>query len=392
MAETGQFGREVERVRASGIVGRSGRLRELFDFLAARGPGGPPATQADIAHEVFGQLGAGTDDATARVYVHRLRKRLDEFYDREGAGGARLAVPAGSYELTLEQVEEGAPQPPPRQRWRPWAIAAVAFAALAAAFLLGRMAAPSDGAAHANAIWRPFLESDRPIVVAVGDYYMFGEIDPFAPERSRLIRDFAIHSPTDLVRAQETDPERYEAAQDMGLTYLPFSTAYALRSVMPVLASHSRSVDVMPASQVTSQTLRDYNVVYLGLLSGMGLLEDVTFAGSDFAIGETYDELRDARSGRRYLSGEALSRASTQYYDEFGYLARFREPGGGLVAVVAGARETGLRRLASLATGQLDGDLSNVAGGSGGFEAVFEITGQQGADLSSRLDIARARR
>ena len=29
-----------------------------------------------------------------------------------------------------------------------------------------------------------------PIVVVVGDYYMFGEIDPIRPEEGRLIRDF----------------------------------------------------------------------------------------------------------------------------------------------------------------------------------------------------------
>ena len=83
MDQAGQFEREVERVRASGVLGRTGRLRELFDFLARRGHASEPATQADIAHEVFGQLDASADDATARVYVHRLRKRLAEFYVRE---------------------------------------------------------------------------------------------------------------------------------------------------------------------------------------------------------------------------------------------------------------------------------------------------------------------
>ena len=63
----------------------------------------------------------------------------------------------------------------------------------------------------------------------------------------------------------------------MGLNYLPFSSAYALRAVMPVLARHAKPVEVVPASEVTSQTLRDYNVVYVGLVSGMHLLEDVTF-------------------------------------------------------------------------------------------------------------------
>ena len=391
MGEAERFEREVERVRASGVLGRTGRLRELFDFLAARGPA-QPVSQADIAYAVFGQLDAGADDATARVYIHRLRKRLADFYAREGAETGRLVLPAGSYELVFEDAEpQSAPAGGARRGLR-WLVPLVLLAALAIAFAVGRETGSSGPAAEANAIWRPFLESDRQIVVAVGDYYIFGEIDPFEPERGRMIRDFTINSPTDLARAQESDPERYERAEDMGLSYLPLSSAYALRSLMPVLARHPQPVEIVAASVVSPQMLRDRNVVYVGLISGMGLLEEVTFGGSDLAIGETYDDLRDAVSGRRYSSGEALTRTSTQYYRDFGYVARFRRPGGALVAVVAGARDTGLRGLAPLAVGELDTRLEDVAAGEGSFEAVFEFTGQQGADLSSRLDLARERR
>jgi hypothetical protein len=389
MSETGPFEREVERIRASGVLGRTGRLRELFDFLAQRGPA-QPVSQADIAYGVFGQLDAGADDATARVYVHRLRKRLAEFYAREGAEAGRLTLPAGSYELVFEEAAQVSARG--RRPSLRWIVALLLLAALAVSFVMGREAGSPGPAAEANAIWQPFVESDRQIVVAVGDYYIFGEIDPFEPERGRMIRDFAINSPTDLARAQESEPDRYGQAEDMGLSYLPLSSAYALRSLMPVLARHPQPVEVVAASVVSPQMLRDRNVVYIGLVSGMGLLEETTFTSSDLSVGETYDELRDAVSGRRYSSGEALSRTSTEYYRDFGYIARFRRPGGALVAVVAGARDTGLRGLAPLAVGELDARLEAVAAGEGSFEAVFEFTGQQGADLSSRLDLARKRR
>ena len=391
MSETGPFEREVERIRTSGVLGRSGRLRELFDFLAERGPA-QPVSQADIAYGVFGQIDAGADDATARVYVHRLRKRLAEFYAREGAEAGRLTLPAGSYELVFEEAARDSARSKDGRRSLRWIVTLLLLAVLAVSFLMGRETGSPGPAAEANAIWQPFIESDRQIVVAVGDYYIFGEIDPFEPERGRMIRDFAINSPTDLARAQESEPERYGRAEDMGLSYLPLSSAYALRSLMPVLARHPQPVEVVAASVVSPQMLRDRNVVYIGLVSGMGLLEETTFSSSDLSVGETYDELRDAVSGRRYSSGEALSRTSPEYYRDFGYIARFRRPGGALVAVVAGARDTGLRGLAPLAVGELDARLEDVAAGEGSFEAVFEFTGQQGADLSSRLDLARKRR
>src|SRR6187402_3139514 len=89
---------ELARVRGSGTLGDSGRLRELFDYLAARGSGAPSASQADIADSVFGQAETEGDDATVRVYVHRLRKRLEEFYAAAGEGPerARLVLPAGT--------------------------------------------------------------------------------------------------------------------------------------------------------------------------------------------------------------------------------------------------------------------------------------------------------
>jgi hypothetical protein len=385
------FAREVERVRESGLVGRSGRLRELFDFLAARGPDADPASQAEIAETVFGHGRAEADDATARVYIHRLRKRLEQFYEREGAASGRLVLPAGTYALHFEW-DETERQPKARARLLRWLVPVLLVLALAAAFIAGRSLTGGGDEPEANAIWQPFVESERPIMIAVGDYYIFGEIDPLRPEEGRLIRDFSIDSPTDLARAQESNPERYGATQDMGLNYLPFSSAYALRALMPVLAQHPRPVGVMPASEVTSGTFRDYNVVYIGLISGMGLIEDVNFMTSGFAVGESYDELVDIESGRRYVSGEARSLASGRYYRDYGYLARFREPGGAVVAVLAAERDTGLRGLAPLAvSGGLPEGLEELTGAGAPFEALYEITGQQGADLDEEIVVARSR-
>ena len=390
------FAAEVARLQASGTLGASGRLRELFDYLAARGPSAAPATQAEIADSVFGQPDTEGDDATARVYVHRLRKRLEEFYaaEGEGADGAHLLLPAGTYALRLAQPATADPAAPaaapPARRW-PYLLALAALVALAV--LAGRLLPGPGDAPPANAFWQPFLESDRPLVVVVGDYYMFGEIDPVRPEQSRLIRDFRVDSPVDLAGLQDAEPARYGNAEDVGLTYLPLSTAYGLRHIVPVLARGGREVSVVAASELAADTIRDADIVYIGLIGAMGLLEDTAFDQSGFRVGESYDELIDTVARRRYTSEEARSLASPAFYRDYGYLARFRAPGGSLVAVVAGARETALRGLAPIVAGaELPGPLGSLAEGDEGLEALFQVTGQQGADLSDRLIVARARR
>jgi hypothetical protein len=393
------FEAEVQRLRQDNVLGASGRLRDLFDYLADRGSEAGPATQAEIAEHVFGQAAPEADDATVRVYVHRLRKRLEEHY-ANGAPprGARLEIPAGIYALRIVPGEgaEDAPLPPPpppaadvrpRRLHRTWPLL---VAALLVAFAVGWLAS-SARAPAVNAIWQPFLESERPILIVLGDYYIYGEIDPVQPEEGRLIRDFRVNSAEDLEMMQGLDPERFGGAEDVGLNYLPFSSAYAMRAIVPVLERSDKAVRILPASALEPDMLNQYDIVYIGLLSGMGLLEEFSFMNSGFRLGESYDELIDTASGQRFVSEEARSLTSPAYYTDYAYVARFTAQSGALVAIVGGARDTGLRGLSPIvALEELPDALAGPAQEES-FEALYRITGQQGADLSERLVLARPR-
>ena len=387
------FMSEVERVRESGLVGSSGRLRELFDFLASRGPQAEPASQIEIAETVVGQAAAEPDDATARVYVHRLRKRLEQFYQSAAPGAGRLVLPAGIYALRFEPGKAGAVHSRRTDgRLRVVLLPLILLLAVVGAFFGGRAFSGTGAAAPVNAIWRPFIESERPTLVVVGDYYIFGKFNPNRPEVDRMERDFAINSKTDLARAQEANPQRYGDTEDMGLSYLPVSSAYALRALMPVISQARQPVTIMPASQVDSDLLRNRNVIYVGLISGMGMIQDVNFTDSNFAVGDSYDELVDMISGRRFTSGEALALPTAQYYDDYGYIARFKQPGGALIGIIAGERDTGLRGVAPLSVATtLPENVKQLAAGGKPFEALYEITGQQGTDLGAKLVEVRPR-
>jgi hypothetical protein len=392
MDVTALFEAEIARLRAEQVPGASGRLRELFDYLAERGPTAESVTQDELARAVFGQESSDADDATVRVYVHRLRKKLEDFYAATKAdeGRARVVLPSGTYALRLEGEDEVTTRPGSYRANRPSTLiaAVVALAVLAIVALF----AWSQRAAAPNALWQPLAASERPVLLVLGDYYIYGEIDPVRPEQSRLIRDFRVDGEADLAALQEAEPDRYGYAEDVGLTYLPFSTAYALQSVVPVLADTGRDVEVIAASELEPDMLNRFDVVYLGLLSGMGVLEDQVFATSTLRVGESYDELMDRESGQVWTSDEARSLASPAFYRDHAYLARFTASTGAQVVVVASQRETGLRGISPIAVASsLPDGIAEVADAAG-FEALVQVTGQQGADLDDRLILARERR
>src|ERR1700710_2152626 len=92
----------AELIRSSGILGRSELLLRLFNFLAQCSVAERTPKELEIALEGFGKR-ADFDvgqDAMVRVYILKLRRKLDDYY--AGAGAAqpqRLVLPKGEYRL-----------------------------------------------------------------------------------------------------------------------------------------------------------------------------------------------------------------------------------------------------------------------------------------------------
>src|SRR5688572_14223951 len=118
----------AERIRTSGVLGRSPLMQRLFDFLLECSAQNRAPKEIEVAVDAFGK-GAEFDvsqDAMVRVYIHKLRRKLEEFYAGPGAGEpVRLSVPKGEYRFVIESAaapesagestEEPAAAPPPRR-------------------------------------------------------------------------------------------------------------------------------------------------------------------------------------------------------------------------------------------------------------------------------------
>lgn len=397
---------EIARVRESGVLGATGRLVELFDFLASRSADSRPPKEAEIALAVFGKADSEAlrDDPVARVYIHRLRKRLDDFYLRHGMpSGVRLDIPKGDYrivcvtpqEATLA-VDDGVPEaanddarPSKAPRKRRWGLIAAAFGAVliggnvaAWALLANKPEAPAQ-LADAG-IWTDIANSKRPLLIVVGDYYMFGEYEERV-KLKRLVRDFAINSKEDLVHSQRDNPGGFDQYSDVAMQYLPASAAYALADLAPVLRE-GRKVQVMLASELTPDRLKSDDIIYVGLLSGMGKLRDPVFSQSRFAIGESYDQIIDRKTGRTYTSEAFLAAPSDQMYRDYGFFSTFEGPGGNRIAILSGSRDTAVMGVAEALT-QIDRleKVEKKTGGEKDFEALFEVKGQKHVNLEAQV-------
>src|SRR6204780_921878 len=127
---------EVNRVQASGALGEA-RLRRMVDYLAEKSLAGQSPKEIAIAMDVFGKNSDFdvSQDALVRVYIHNLRKALEDFYASSDQSGTKLHIPRGEYRLKVSvSASTVAPReaPPTARRACPRSAAAL----LGAAFLM----------------------------------------------------------------------------------------------------------------------------------------------------------------------------------------------------------------------------------------------------------------
>lgn len=391
--------REIAYIGDSGALGRSSKLRELFEYLVARSRGGNPPREVEIAQDVFGRTAQVSDDGSGRVYVHRLRRRLEDIYKERSDAELRIALPLGEYRLVAE-IGDAEPRAPgatqaAAPRGKPWrllllgAFAGAALAMVAAALFLPRPIAGwrEAGEARRSAIWAPLFANGRSVVVAEGDHYLFAErgVDG-AP--GRLVRDFDIHSREELDTFLLEHPDQAGRYADAGTAYVPTTVPRAQLYLSRILLAES-NVRMLPASRVPDSAILSQNIVYLGLTSGLGPLRAPVGAGSRFTLDRNADLIRDTRTGRTYgdsgqHSGDATPRR------QYGLVSLFPGKEGNRFIILAGTSEMGLVGLAeTMADPARLAELAKA--GSDPIEALYQVDSQGGGVLAVRL-IATNRR
>lgn len=200
---------EVERVSNSAAFARAPVMRRLLHFLAEETIAGRGDELKAYSVAVDG-LGRSPEfdpqaDSYPRVQVGRLRRMIDQFYQREEAeaGSVQLHIPVGSYRVhalaarSSDLAPPAAPLPPPpptepeasgtarRRRWIVMLLIGAVAAAVIALAWLGWRREPPPAPAQPQLVLAPLL-SVSPVKIAE-------DADPLLARRVERIMNHALH-------------------------------------------------------------------------------------------------------------------------------------------------------------------------------------------------------
>lgn len=400
----------------SGALGRSQTYPKLLRFLVDAALAGHVPRELDIA---IGALGRDenfdvSSDSAVRVAVHQLRKKLASYYaDFEPEATVRLVLPKGRHSLFIEHNAR-APEPkkaallaPPeeslltktagliRQRSTPALLLLMLIALTANLALLsdsnnaqGKVTAMP---ASSHPLWASVLSDDKPLLIVMGDYYIFGELNANG-NVARMVREFTVNSSSDLEEFRFRDIEQSENYLDLDLSYMPEGSAFALARISPLLAQSGKSVNMTMMSDLTSADIRANHIIYIGYISALDRLASMTFAGSGLAVGRSFDELIDIDNVTYFTSDAGLPEEGQQFRD-YGFFSSFAASRDTQVILVSGMRDAGLMHTAQALseTAALDELLLSLGDGDGSdealgnIEALYEVYGIDRMNFESKL-------
>lgn len=398
---------QADAISESGVLGRSRFYRALLEYLVECAAHGHTPKEVEIAAEVFDR-GSGFDpgqDSMVRVYAHNLRQKLQQYYRDAGAeDSGQLTIPKGEYRIVLSEPGTSGgyagadAAPAPVRRFPAQAVRGLLLVLLGvvAGIALARLGASggSDFAASARSVaespyWAHMFDDDVPVVIVVGDYFIFGENDAYGTV-GRLVRDFSINSSDDLDDATRLHPELAERYVDLDLTYLPSSSAFALSQVLKVIYTTDKDVRVVSMSNLDAADIRDNHVIYVGYLSALDKLFDFVFNGSELAIGRTFDELVNTVTGETFRSEAGIPTGERSYRD-YALVSVFPGPNGNEFMILAGTRDEGLMHGAQAVSDPyyVELSLARLRERSGeipkAFEILYEVAGFGRANMDATI-------
>jgi len=389
----------TERIIDSGVLGRSKTYGAILRYLVECSLKGETPKEAAIAVDVLGRDGEFdvSKDSIVRVHIYHLRNKLNIYFTRQGKQEKyRIEIPKGQY-IINSRLNDGQPDGAvsltgkklERSSWTPW-LAGLAFILLLVNFLPRDEMVVTTETAAANPLlelqpWQSLLDDDLPILLVIGDYFIFGETDATG-NVVRMVREFDINSTTDLDEFKTQNPERGDHYYNLDLSYIPVSIASTMARIMPVIDSKADQVSVKMMSSLDTADLAGSHIIYLGYLSGVDTLLNLMFADSGLTIGDTFDELINLETNEYYIGSSGLS--GTESFQDYGMISTFPAPNGNHFLLVTGMRDEGLNNSArqisdadALAT--LASSLDTPDADS--FEALYEVFGFDRTNFGGEL-------
>ncbi len=237
--------------------------------------------ESSIAFDVFdnGSDFDSNKDGHIRSAIYKLRKKLDVYYKNEGAfNTVKIDIPKGEYHVNFIRDQKPALLHSLVSPKIIITIMSVLILILSSLVIFSLL--ESDHSAlkdykeiKSNFFWRSILRSDKPCTIVLGDVFTFTEYKEDL-KTWRLSSDPSVIDLNSFNRYLNDHPNSKLALSEFGT--LPPSVIPSLFQLIPLFYESNKTLKYKNSSLVTWHDFENSDAIYLGGVSGLYILKDIT--------------------------------------------------------------------------------------------------------------------
>ena len=409
---------QLERIKDSQSFGRSEKYIALLNYLvdntiaqiAAESETSSPPSEVMIAKVVFnkGDEYNPSDDASVRVYISNLRKKLERYYVNEGENERfQLTIPHGKYELTFFKTESqsadlanidvvensllNTPQPkyPLNSSLLIWTLGVIFSLSL----LLNIFVIINNDYLNNNPemviqnhpIWKDLNENNKKTLIVIGDSFFYKVVDNSPKKIESLMRNHFVNGTTELMTFLKEKPElNFQNLPNK--KFAPKGAVIALADIVPII-QNKELYKVKMSSDLSAEEINNYNIVYIGKFVDFDQLYGF-YQGSNYDLSAQFNFI-NKKTGKNYK----LIPPFYSGYTDYGLFAKYQGTTGNVLYIISGFTDAAIMSVSQFITNpknlsslNLDVDSANVSEKSlTNFEILFEVASFNHSHLNSKI-------
>jgi len=365
----------LSRLLESNAFSKSPVNKELLKYLVQVSLRGENPKEYRIAAEVFGRKIGEEKEINVRAYMLNLRKKLHEYYEREGRGDELIfELPKGEYQVRFRYSVPGIIRKKINAA-SPW-LFMFSVTLVIAAILLVRY---NSSAYTRISLWKPLLAGKHPVLLVLGDHYFFRS--RIATGKIATVRDNQVNSDADFEEFLSHNPTAEAGKSD--LTYINNQAPIGLFHIMKILGGRP-DIKMDYSSRLRMDEFRGQHVIFVGSFKTLKIL-----APAVEKMGLKYDI---ANSLLEYKTADSLlhfdNRSDGYLNYEYAGLIRFITNDGRNILFLLCDNDIGNIALVRYLTDpsrikNFDKVIKNKK--MMNFKSIFEVKGQYRTDFKIRL-------
>ncbi|MBN1302094.1 MAG: hypothetical protein JW995_12845 [Melioribacteraceae bacterium] len=354
--------------------------KNLLKYLVEASIKNENPTESSIAIDGLGKNDDfdQSTDASVRVYIHNLRKKLASYYLNEGKSDTiKISIPKGQhYQIQYTPLMS-------KNRKKIFWLINSSILLLLLLFNIIYLKGVSEHSINPESlldksvVWRDLASSSLPVVLVFGDFFIYKVVTDDLP---KYVRDFRINSPEDLSEFKDTLSED-RSITETELTFLGKSSIDSFPGIYDLLKTSGKDISIKLSSQITWDDLATNDIIFIGSFKTLRLFSDlIKDINSSYRIHPNTIFYKDESADSIY-EYHAPKDTETGFVKDYALVAKIPGPNKNTIMIFAGTHDIGQSAtvnsfISSDYLGQFEEDYSSEPEEYGFyFEAILEVKG-----------------